>query len=69
MKRRTNVWLDDDDRANAQLVATHHGLDSISAALRFAANELARRIRDEGLDRTNDSQNDSQPGKTPQEKR
>lgn len=45
MKRRTNVWLDDDDRESARLVAKHYGLDSISAALRFAANELARRIR------------------------
>lgn len=60
MKRRTNVWLDDDDRENAQQVAKFYGLDSISAALRFAANELARRIRDENTSTSKNSQEDSQ---------
>jgi hypothetical protein len=61
MKRRTNVWLDDGDRANAQIVAAHYGLDSISAALRFAANELARRIQVAPNDSQKDSHSKSKP--------
>jgi hypothetical protein len=46
MKRaqQANVWLDDQAKADAQTIARYHGLSGVSAAIRFALRELARRI-------------------------
>jgi len=44
MKHRTNIRLDDQAKADAQTVAKAYGLGSVSAAVRFALREIAKRV-------------------------
>lgn len=44
MKHRTNIRLDDQARVDAQQIAKEYGLGSVSAAVRFALREIAKRL-------------------------
>ena len=43
--KRTNILLDDQARKDAQWVAKEYGLRSVSAAVRFALREIAKRAK------------------------
>ena len=43
MKRRTNVRLDEQARVDAHAIMQEYGLGSVSAAIRFALREIAKR--------------------------
>lgn len=47
MKERTNIRLDEQARADARAIAEQYNLGSVSAAVRFALREVARRLEDE----------------------
>jgi antitoxin component of RelBE/YafQ-DinJ toxin-antitoxin module len=53
MKHRTNIRLDDQAREDAQTVAKAYGLGSVSAAVRFALREIAKRVQT--ADKTTDT--------------
>ena len=56
MKHRTNIRLDDQAREDAQTVAKAYGLGSVSAAVRFALREIAKRAQ--ATDKPKDSPSD-----------
>lgn len=41
---QTNVRLDEQAKKDARLIASHHGLNGMAAAIRFALREMARRL-------------------------
>lgn len=47
MKERTNIRLDEQARVDARAIADQYNLGSVSAAVRFALREVARRLEDE----------------------
>lgn len=58
MKKRTNIWLDDNDRGNIVVIRMRYGLKSTSAAITFALNEVAAHRRSSANDSQIDSQNE-----------
>ena len=45
MKKRTNVFFDDEDRANIAVIRKHYGFDSDASAIRFILQKEARDIQ------------------------
>lgn len=45
MKKRTNVFLDDEDRANIALIRAYYGLDSDASAIRVTLQKEAKDIQ------------------------
>lgn len=46
--KQSNVWLDEQAKKDALLIAKHFNVRGISAAIRYALRELARQIGEEG---------------------
>lgn len=53
MKRRTNIYLGEQDEQDLEVIRQHFNLDSDAASVRFAIHKLAEEIR--GLSSENES--------------
>lgn len=46
MKRRTNIYLGEQDEQDLEVIRKHFNLDSDAASVRFAIHKLAEEIRE-----------------------
>lgn len=44
-KKRTNIYLDDRDKQDLEVIRKHYHLDSDAAAVRFAAHKVAEETK------------------------
>ena len=51
MKKRTNIYLDDADKALLARIREHYNLNTDAAAVRFAISRVASSIKSEKKDR------------------
>jgi Arc/MetJ family transcription regulator len=46
MKKRTNIYLDDEDKKAIAIIKVYYGLDSDASVVRFVLRKIARELQE-----------------------